>query len=102
MAHWGLHVLVAFLVFLIVVVLVDQQPRLREILFALLKMALFFLFCFSLYMFGMPLLSKAFAGFGADAMAPRAKNAESNAKLWDLSIEFCKENGVESCEAYNL
>ena len=54
------------------------------------------------YMFGMPLLSKAFAGFGADAMAPRAKNAESNAKLWDLSIEFCKENGVKSCEAYNL
>jgi hypothetical protein len=53
-------------------------------------------------MFGMPLLSKAFAGFGADAMAPRAKNAESNAKLWDLSIEFCKENGVKSCEAYNL
>jgi len=54
------------------------------------------------YKFGMPLLSKVFAGFGADAMAPRAKNAETNAKLWDLSVEFCKENGVESCEAYNL
>ena len=54
------------------------------------------------YTFGMPLLSKIFAGFSADTMAPRAKNTETNAKLWDLSVEFCKENGVEECEAYNL
>lgn len=54
------------------------------------------------YTFGMPLLSKIFAGFGADAMAPRAKNAESNAALWDLSVQFCKENGVSKCDAYNL
>ena len=50
----------------------------------------------------MPLLSKIFAGFSADTMAPRAKNTETNAKLWELSVEFCKENGVEECEAYNL
>ena len=54
------------------------------------------------YTFGMPLLSKIFFGFGADAMAPRAKNAESNAALWDLSVQFCKENGVDQCDAYKL
>ncbi|OUS46326.1 putative oxidoreductase protein [Ostreococcus tauri] len=56
------------------------------------------------YTFGMPLLSKIFAGFGADAMAPRAKNAETNAALWDLSVQFCKDNGLDAkkCEALKL
>lgn len=54
------------------------------------------------YNFGMPLLSKVFAGFGADAMAPRAKNAESNAALWDLSIDFCKECGVKDSKVFDL
>jgi len=54
------------------------------------------------YNFGMPLLSKVFAGFGADAMAPRAKNAESNAAFWDLTIDFCKECGVKDSKGFDL
>jgi len=54
------------------------------------------------YNFGMPLLSKLFAGFIRDDMAPRAKNVESNAALWDLSVDFCKECGVKNAEIYKL
>ena len=46
------------------------------------------------YDVGMPLLSRPFAGFASDAPAPKAKNAESNAALWDLSLTFCRDNGV--------
>ena len=34
--------------------------------------------------------------FGADDCAPKAKDLKSNEKLWDLSVEFCKENGMSA------
>ena len=39
-------------------------------------------------------LQRVFAGFCADDCAPKAKDLKSNEKLWDLSVEFCKENGM--------
>ena len=41
-------------------------------------------------------LQRVFAGFCADDCAPKAKDLKSNEKLWDLSVEFCKENGMSA------
>ena len=48
------------------------------------------------YDLGMPFLTRPFAGFGADAPAPKAKNKEATELLWGLSVDFCKDNGVKS------
>jgi hypothetical protein len=41
-------------------------------------------------------LQRVFAGFSADDCAPKAKDLKSNEKLWDLSVEFCKDNGMSA------
>jgi len=46
------------------------------------------------YDLGMPFLTRAFAGFGCDSPAPKAKNKASVELLWGLSLDFCKDNGV--------
>ena len=48
------------------------------------------------YDLGMPLLTRPFAGFSADSPAPKAKDAKSTSLLWDLSTDFCKDNGMPS------
>lgn len=71
-------------------------------LFKIKMFKLFKMYKSATYMFGMFFLFKVFVGFGVDVMVLCVKNVEFNVKFWDLSIEFCKENGVKSCEAYNL
>lgn len=48
------------------------------------------------YDLGMPLLTRPFAGFSVDSPAPKSKDEKSTSLLWDLSTEFCKDNGMPS------
>ena len=47
------------------------------------------------YDLGMPFLTRPFAGFGADAPAPKARSKDATEQLWKLSVDFCKDNGVK-------
>ena len=46
------------------------------------------------YDLGMPFLTRLFHGFASDRPAPKSKSKEATEKLWELSVEFCRDNGV--------
>ena len=46
------------------------------------------------YDLGMPFLTRLFHGFASDKPAPKSKSKEATEKLWELSVEFCRDNDV--------